>query len=95
MKHRLQHSYYDITRVEPLQLLPFLLENGTFIDHDTMGEINPNVIQEMMEKEAETNCGSSDWLSEMKSKNTSGKIEVLRVLYIYVTKFVNSATIFA
>eukprot|EP00592_Proboscia_alata_P029738 CAMPEP_0194446954 /NCGR_PEP_ID=MMETSP0176-20130528/128731_1 /TAXON_ID=216777 /ORGANISM="Proboscia alata, Strain PI-D3" /LENGTH=978 /DNA_ID=CAMNT_0039273741 /DNA_START=121 /DNA_END=3057 /DNA_ORIENTATION=+ len=47
---RLQHSYYDITRVEEHQLLPFLLETGAFIDHNTMEEKIPKVIEEMMEK---------------------------------------------
>ena len=47
---RLQHSYYDITRVPRTELGAFLLSSGPFIDPETLEEEIPSVVQELSEQ---------------------------------------------
>ena len=44
---RLQHSYYDLTRVDREELAAFLLNNGPFIDPNTLEEEIPSVVKEL------------------------------------------------
>jgi hypothetical protein len=48
---RLQHSYSSLTRVGRNDLAAFLLENGPFIDPNTLEEKIPSVVKEMASQE--------------------------------------------
>ena len=44
---RLQHCYYDLTRVKRNDLAAFLLSSGPFIDPNTLKEKVPSVVKEL------------------------------------------------
>ena len=48
---RLQHSYYDLTRVDRKELAAFLLNNGPFIDPNTLEEKILSVVKELAGQE--------------------------------------------
>ena len=47
---RLQHCYYDLTRVKRDDLAAFLLSSGPFIDPNTLEEKVPSVVKQMEEQ---------------------------------------------
>ena len=47
---RLQHCYYDLTRVKRDDLAAFLLSSGPFIDPNTLKEKVPSVVKQMEEQ---------------------------------------------
>ena len=55
---RLQHCYYDLTRVKRDDLAAFLLSSGPFIDPNTLKEKVPSVVKELASQEKRLSMAS-------------------------------------
>jgi len=61
MRHqRLQHSYYDITRIDKYELPKHLITKGVFIDLENLDPKVPSVVREMNSKRNEVCIAKED-----------------------------------